>query len=268
MKKIFILFIAIGFALVGCSQEPKNEISETITESNTETNVNNVLELKKTEEIDIFKKAVENAKKEPGIVNMTNPQYQFSIGEKSYFLWITEDSGTIMNRKDTHTIYLLSSSSVKEVYDFVNKSKLSKTEAVQEDWNISPTFTISKPGPDGKDVAYGLRGIDGKLAIVDGPVIAGTNNKQLFHFWGGTPEKTEQLFNKKVKVIGTSKENGETVTAFESSIGVPNEEIIKPPHHYAESVGYLNLPSKGIWKLDAYIEDELFGSIIIDVQEK
>ena len=142
------------------------------------------------------------------------------------------------------------------------------TEAVQEDWNISPAFTISKPGPDGKDVAYGLRGIDGKLAIVDGPVIARANNKQLFHFWGGTPEKTEQLFNKKVKVIGTSKENGETVTAFESSIGVPNEEIIKPPHHYAESVGYLNLPSKGIWKLDAYIEDELFGSIIIDVQEK
>ena len=71
-----------------------------------------------------------------------------------------------------------------------------------------------------------------------------------------------------MKVIGTSKENGETVTAFESSIGVPNEDIIKPPHHYAESVGYLNLPSKGIWKLDAYIEDEMFGSIIVDVQEK
>ena len=71
-----------------------------------------------------------------------------------------------------------------------------------------------------------------------------------------------------MKVIGTSKENGETATAFESSIGVPNEEIIKPPHHYAESVGYLNLPSKGIWKLEAYIEGELFGSIIIDVQEK
>ncbi|WP_078427551.1 hypothetical protein [Alkalihalobacterium alkalinitrilicum] len=140
------------------------------------------------------------------------------------------------------------------------------TNAKEETWQVSPAFTISKPGPDGKDVPYGLKGIDGKLAIVDGPVIAGTNNKQLFHFWGGTPEKTEQLFKKQVKVIGTSKENGKTVTAFESSIGVPNEEIIKPPHHYAESVGYLNLPSKGIWKLDAYIEDELFGSIIVDVQ--
>ena len=138
----------------------------------------------------------------------------------------------------------------------------------EEDWNISPSFSISKLGPDGKDVPYGLKGIEGKLAIVDGSVIAGTDNKQIFHFWGGTPEKTEQLFNKQVKVIGTSKENGKKVTAFESSIGVPNGEIIKPPYHYAESVGYLNLPSKGIWKLDAYIEDELFGSIIIDVQEK
>lgn len=268
MKKRFILFIVIAFALIGCSQKPNNEVTEVTTKTHTETNADNEIELEGTEEIDIFTKAVENAKKEPGIVNMANPQYQFSIGKESYFLWITEDSGTIMNRKDTHTIYSLSSSSVKEVYDFVNKSNLSKTEAVQEDWNISPAFTISKPGVDGKDVTYGLRGIEGELAIVDSQVIAGTNNKQLFHFWGETPQKMEQLFNKKVKVIGTSKENGETVTTFESSIGVPNEEIIKPPHHYAESVGYLNLPSKGIWKLDAYIEGELFGSIIIDVQEK
>lgn len=140
------------------------------------------------------------------------------------------------------------------------------SETNTEEWQVSPTFTISKPGPSGKDVPYGLRGVKSKFAIIDGPVKAGINNKQLPHFWGGTPEKTEQLFNKQVKIIGTSKEDGKTVTAFESSIGVPNEEIVKPPHHYAESVGYLNLPSKGIWKLDAYIEDNLFGSIIIKVQ--
>src|SRR4051812_10772100 len=247
MKKIFIVFIVIGFALVGCSQEPKNEISEPVSEdgkeaesqteieANSKTKINDLV-LKDAEEIDVFKRAVSNSKKEPGIVNMAEEaKYQFSIDEETYFLWITEESGTIMNTKDTHTIYILSSSSVKEVYNFV-------TEAVQEDWNISPAFTISKPGADGKDVTYGLRGIEGKLAIIDGQVIAGANNKQLFHFWGETQEKTEQLFNKKVKVIGTSKENGETVTAFESSIGLPNEDIIKPPHHYAESVGYLNLP--------------------------
>lgn len=140
------------------------------------------------------------------------------------------------------------------------------SETKMDEWQVSPTFTISKPGPNGKDVPYGLRGVKGKFAIVDAPVNAGTNNKQLPHFWGGSTKKTEQLFKKHVKIIGTSKEDGKTVTAFESSIGVPNEDIVKPPHHYAESVGYLNLPSKGIWKLDAYIENNLFGSIIIEVQ--
>ncbi|MGE7186374.1 hypothetical protein ACQKKK_21105 [Peribacillus sp. NPDC006672] len=133
MKKIFILFIVIGFVLVGCSQEPKNEISETVAENGSEAQAEteietnsktkmNDLELKDAEEIDIFKRAVSNSKKEPGIVNMAEePQYQFSIGEETYFLWITEESGTIMNTKDTYTIYTLSSSSVKEVYEFVNK---------------------------------------------------------------------------------------------------------------------------------------------------
>ena len=58
---------------------------------------------------------------QPGIVNMTDPQYHFSIGEESYSLWITEDFGTIMNSKDTHTVYTLSSNSVQKIYEFVNK---------------------------------------------------------------------------------------------------------------------------------------------------
>lgn len=128
MKKQLILLAVISFALVGWSQEPKIEISEPVvkksseTETQTEANSNiNDLELKDAEEKDIFKRAVSNAKKEPGIVNMAEPQYQFSIGEDTYFLWITKESGTIMNTKDTHTIYTLSSITVKEVYEFFNE---------------------------------------------------------------------------------------------------------------------------------------------------
>ncbi|OIJ21672.1 hypothetical protein BKP45_02820 [Anaerobacillus alkalidiazotrophicus] len=92
-------------------------------ESSSETGANSIpnsLELIKIEETDVFIKAIANSKKKPGIVNMTNPQYQFSIGKDSYFLWITNDSGTIINTKDTHTIYSLPISSVKEIYEFVN----------------------------------------------------------------------------------------------------------------------------------------------------
>ncbi|TDL82419.1 hypothetical protein [Peribacillus frigoritolerans] len=164
------------------------------------------------------------------------------------------------------TFLLLTGCSSENSSSVKQNNTPASSETTTKEWQVSPYFTISKPGPNGKDVPFGLRGVKGKLAIVDAPVKAGTNNKQLPHFWGGTPEKTEQLFNKQVKIIGTSKEDGKTVTAFKSSIGVPNEEVVKPPHHYAESVGYLNLPSKGIWKLDVYIEDNLFGSIIIEVQ--
>lgn len=131
MKKQFIILSVISFALVGCSQEPKIEISESVvkntseTETPTEANSNiNDLELKDAEVKDIFKRAVSNAKKEPGIVNMAEPQYQFSIGEETYFLWITKESGTIMNTNDTHTIYTLSGSSVKEVYELLIKVKV------------------------------------------------------------------------------------------------------------------------------------------------
>ncbi|WP_134703316.1 hypothetical protein [Ammoniphilus sp. YIM 78166] len=129
----------------------------------------------------------------------------------------------------------------------------------------SPPFTIMKSGSDGRDVPYGLRGVEGKLAIVDAPVREGADNKQLLHLWGDSAEKTEQLFDRPVTVVGTSQE-GKTITAFEGVVGFPNEDIIKPPHFYAESVGYLTLPSTGTWKLDAYIDEVWFGSIVVEVQ--
>jgi len=122
MKKLFVLFIAFGFISAGCSKEQEKIMSETSIESNSETVTATkvkFLELKEANEIDIFTSAVSHSKKHPGSVNMTNPHYRFSIGEDDFFLWINEDSGTIMNRKETHTIYELSSSSVKEIYEFV-----------------------------------------------------------------------------------------------------------------------------------------------------
>ncbi|WP_342542904.1 hypothetical protein MHH33_03070 [Paenisporosarcina sp. FSL H8-0542] len=124
MKKILILFAIIGFALFGCSQESKNEISGVAAESNSGANSDikkRHLELKGAEEIGIFERAVNNSKKVPGIANMANPMYSFSFDEEFYSLWITEEAGTIMNRKDTTTIYTLTSSSAEEVYRFVNK---------------------------------------------------------------------------------------------------------------------------------------------------
>jgi len=37
-----------------------------------------------------------------------------------YFLWISENYGTIMNIEDTHTIYTLPETSASEVYKAIN----------------------------------------------------------------------------------------------------------------------------------------------------
>ncbi len=109
MKKLSLLFIIISIILVGCSQKEQVEIKK------------GHLDLKEKDEIAIFSKAVNDAIQQPGIVDMINPQYTFSLGDESYSLWITEDNGTIMNAKDTHTVYRLSTSSTKEANEFVNR---------------------------------------------------------------------------------------------------------------------------------------------------
>ena len=119
MKKLSIIIIIVLLS-VGCSQKEQNETSDPVAKSNSGSKME-YLDLKETNEIAIFNTAVSDSTKEPGIVNMANPQYKFSLGEELYFLWITVDNGTIMSTKDTHTIYSLSSSSIKEVNGFVNK---------------------------------------------------------------------------------------------------------------------------------------------------
>jgi len=56
------------------------------------------------------------------------------------FLWITKESGTIMNAEDTHTIYSLSSSSVKEVFEFVHKGQSHNIEEVVNNHNDIQNF--------------------------------------------------------------------------------------------------------------------------------
>ncbi|MCW3490470.1 M56 family metallopeptidase [Dethiobacter alkaliphilus] len=81
------------------------------------------LELKEAEEENIFFKAVNDAEKIPGTLNVTKPQYRFRIDDESYFLWISEEGGMIMNLKDTNTGYSLTSSSAKEIYEFIKNSE-------------------------------------------------------------------------------------------------------------------------------------------------
>jgi hypothetical protein len=76
--------------------------------------------------IEMIIDAINGAKKQPGIVDMADPQYKINLGEEIYFLWLTRSDGTIgtiMNAKDTHTIYTLSERSTKQLINLLVEIK-------------------------------------------------------------------------------------------------------------------------------------------------
>lgn len=61
MKKLFVLFIASGLMLTGCSQKQENNLTEVQNKGSSETVTSTKatsLELNETDEIEIFTKAV------------------------------------------------------------------------------------------------------------------------------------------------------------------------------------------------------------------
>jgi uncharacterized protein YcfL len=130
MKKMWLVLslLLLSICLFGCKQNGEVKVNnqqiiteslEKITiypmESNSET-----LVFEDTETIEMIKEAIDNAVKQPGIVNMTDTEFKIEIGEETYFLWVDEKSGTIMNTEDTHTIYSLAESSIKQVNELLN----------------------------------------------------------------------------------------------------------------------------------------------------
>jgi hypothetical protein len=136
------------------------------------------------------------------------------------------------------------------------------TNESNKDWEVSTTFTIPYKGVDGKDYTYTLLGPEGRLGFIYNDqvtrFIAGKPNKYMWHFWG-EPEELKG----KLKILGISKENGEEHTVFEAN-------YVTGPHNGADASAHssMMLPSPGLWRLDAYIGNKLFGSVIVEVHEK
>ncbi|WP_432360546.1 hypothetical protein [Sporosarcina sp. UB5] len=79
------------------------------------------IELNEPTEIEIYRRAVSNSTK----INYfpyvyTQPKYRFNLDNESFYLWITEDDGMIMNTQDTFTIYSLLDSSLKEIKEIID----------------------------------------------------------------------------------------------------------------------------------------------------
>lgn len=121
---VFLVFILI---IVGCSNGTEEIESISIYKMKNFSTVqeDSLITLTDSKVIDEFTKGFNNANKEQGIVNMADPEYKVELGGVTYFLWITEEHGTIMDLNDTHTIYTLSKSSAKNINELLNEQSSS-----------------------------------------------------------------------------------------------------------------------------------------------
>ena len=132
----------------------------------------------------------------------------------------------------------------------------------EENWEESPTMiremVVTDKG-EKEDIIYRI-GNNGKLIVQEVPYIAGKPNKYFWMFWGD-----KETLTKPVKIVGTSKESGESLTVFEIPQGQPLASLYGADHTMPSSI---KLPSAGLWRLEVYFGDELFGNVVVNVQEE
>ncbi|WP_027409839.1 hypothetical protein [Anoxybacteroides tepidamans] len=123
----------------------------------------------------------------------------------------------------------------------------------QRPWKESPLFQSG---------SYTMLGENGRLGFIydDSETMKFYPNKPqkyMWHFWGKDEE-----FDGDLKVMATHEKDGKQVTVLK---GVP----FAGPHNGADRhvPSTMSLPESGMWRLDAYIGDKLFGSVYIKVYE-
>ncbi|MCM3393162.1 DUF4871 domain-containing protein [Cytobacillus oceanisediminis] len=139
-----------------------------------------------------------------------------------------------------------------------NKNKETITTNVEnkdleQKWNQSPLF---------KSGNYTMIGEKGRLGFIydDSEVVRFYPNKTqkyMWHFWG-----EDQEFNGKLKVVAIHENDEEQITLVEGGLGGDNNGADR------HAPSNMSLPKSGMWKLDAYIGDELFGSVYVKVHKK
>ncbi|EFV74692.1 hypothetical protein MKY20_23930 [Cytobacillus sp. FSL W8-0315] len=139
-----------------------------------------------------------------------------------------------------------------------NKNEESVTTNVEnknlaQKWNQSPLF---------KSGNYTMIGEKGRLGFIydDSEAVRFYPNKTqkyMWHFWG-----EDQEFNGKLKVVAIHENDEKQITVVEGGLGGDNNGADR------HAPSNMSLPKSGMWKLDVYIGDKLFGSVYVKVHKK
>lgn len=120
-KQILRCLITVLFLLVvsGCSTATSEKVTIYEMISFSETNMESKKIITDLKDINILETSFIGASKNLGLTDRIDPNYKVELAEETYFLWINEISGTIMNVNDTHITYTLTEKSVKEVNEVI-----------------------------------------------------------------------------------------------------------------------------------------------------
>lgn len=131
-------------------------------------------------------------------------------------------------------------------------------------WSVSPTFDLRDR--DGT-VVYPdrVRGIQGKIGFLDnGDLVAKARENVSKMFW--------YVWNEDADVQLTGKRL--TATAVHQETGISfllNETELQGPIYGADAhalTAFEPFPAKGLWRIDVYIDGELYGQIVVPVKDE
>ncbi|MBB6637047.1 DUF4871 domain-containing protein [Cohnella thailandensis] len=117
----------------------------------------------------------------------------------------------------------------------------------------------AKVNPSFVSEGVSMQGIEGKIGILGLGFVANEPNKHMWHLWGSEEELSGDF-----KVEAVHLKTGEKINPFISD----NPSTLGGPNNGADAhlPSSMILPKKGLWQLDAYLDDALFGSIIVEAK--
>lgn len=129
MKKLLIFGVVFILLIVSCNHllgERIAKVSVSQSKGFYEVNTTFFVTYEDKASINIVAKAITDAKREPGIVNMVTPEYDVEViyanGEKVYYyLWLDKNVSTVMHMNDTHTIYSLEGKQNVQLVELLSK---------------------------------------------------------------------------------------------------------------------------------------------------
>ncbi|WP_274310392.1 hypothetical protein [Solibacillus daqui] len=154
------------------------------------------------------------------------------------------------------TVILIFITVVSLVVTGCNNEEPLKEEVIQNNWHENPLF---------KSGGYTMIGEEGHLGFLyddneESRFYPNKTQKYMWHLWGNEDELTGNF-----EVLGSHENSNEEIIIVPKvriSFLSPNNDA---NHHIPTN---MTLFKSGMWKLDAYIGDRLFGSIYVKVHQK